>query len=417
MFSATKFLIAGAIVALIGGYLLTGPLTQQPSDVPSAAGATGSPGPATELPPGVDLVTEEIEPGVVRVISDGHRAISPTGIDSRVIVRNDGRVWIVVSQGFYELGRGPIVEFPGQDFMTSDDQVTVGPDGDFYKLLGWRPQSWKPAKKHELWRYDGSGWAREELEPGSARVDRLWAAPDGSLRATKGGEDFQRLDRGWVRIADTADGGQGGTAATREGGTQPLVRPGWNLEGTCAGLDRLDGEVLDHYLTDLCIYDFASAPDGRIWVTANDDPDEETLGDLYIIDPSVSAQSEEATAKDWTYFTWTSSDAGASVHNDGGTWRASGQTLEATDPRASGVLDMAWNATGGGPDDRGLSLWEFRFELTNEDGSWLGSGSTVASHEGGDEGPETSIEPWRLQGTGAYEGLTLVMITTNRDSD
>jgi len=302
MFSATKFLIAGAIVALIGGYLLTGPLTQQPSDVPSAAGATGSPGPATELPPGVDLVTEEIEPGVVRVISDGHRAISPTGIDSRVVVRADGRVWIVLSEGFYELGREAMVEFPGQDFMLADDQVAVGPDGSFYKLLGWRPQSWKPAKKHELWRYDGSGWAPEEIELGSARADRLWTAPDGSIWATKDREDFQRLDSGWVHVTATADGGQGVTAATTDDGTQPLVRLGGtraaspdNDDGNvCAGLDRVDGPARQHYLADFCIYDFDVGPDGRIWVTANDEPDEGISGDLYIIDPGASRTTEAA---------------------------------------------------------------------------------------------------------------------------
>ena len=132
---------------------------------------------------------------------------------------------------------------------------------------------------------------------------------------------------------------------------------------------------------------------------------------------SVSAQSDEATTEDWTYFTWTLEEEGASYYDDGGTWRGSGLTLDATDPRATGLLEMAWNATGGGPDDREMSLWEFRFELTNEAGSWSGTGSTVASAEGGDDGPETSIEPWRLQGSGAYEGLSLIMVTTNRDSD
>ena len=132
---------------------------------------------------------------------------------------------------------------------------------------------------------------------------------------------------------------------------------------------------------------------------------------------SVSAQSEQAPVEDWTYLTWTSDDVGVNPYNDGGTWRANGLVLEASDPRASGLLDMAWNATGGGPDDRAMSLWEFRYELTNEEGSWLGTGSTVASHEGGDEGPETSIEPWRFEGTGAYEGLSLFMVTTNRDND
>ena len=60
----------------------------------------------------------------------------------------------------------------------------------------------------------------------------------------------------------------------------------------------------------------------------------------------MSAQSEQAPAQDWTYLTWTLSDEGVSVHNDAGTWRGSGLALKASDARASGLLDMAWNATG-----------------------------------------------------------------------
>ena len=95
MFSATKFVVAGAIVALFGGFLLSGVLTQQPSDdrLPAVGAsasataqaeatdaATSEPEPTTEavadsttpdLLPGVDLVTEEVEPGVYRVLGDG----------------------------------------------------------------------------------------------------------------------------------------------------------------------------------------------------------------------------------------------------------------------------------------------------------------------------------------------------------
>ena len=48
MFSATKFVVAGAFVALVGGFLLAGVLTQQPNEesVP-AVGASASPSDAS----------------------------------------------------------------------------------------------------------------------------------------------------------------------------------------------------------------------------------------------------------------------------------------------------------------------------------------------------------------------------------
>ena len=135
MFSTTALLTTGIIVALLGGSLPDGVWTHH-SEKPSPAERASATADDTTTPdvlPGVDLVTEEVEPGVVRVISDGHRAVSPTGIESRVIARDDGRVWVVLNRGFYELGREAMVEFPGIDFMLADDQVTVGPDGSFYK--------------------------------------------------------------------------------------------------------------------------------------------------------------------------------------------------------------------------------------------------------------------------------------------
>jgi hypothetical protein len=97
MFSAAaKFVVAGVVVALLGGFLLVGPLTRPSDDRPPAVGAsasaqaeptdalTASPDPSVEvvrddatirsdLLPGVDLVTGEVEPGVYRVLSDGIR--------------------------------------------------------------------------------------------------------------------------------------------------------------------------------------------------------------------------------------------------------------------------------------------------------------------------------------------------------
>jgi len=125
MFSATKFVVAGAIVALFGGFLLSGVLTQQPSDepLPPAAesalatteaepsdAATSGPEPTTEeqaadttspdLLPGVDLVTEEVEPGVYRVVSDGVRELEwPATQDTSLIAGLDGSVLVAENPG------------------------------------------------------------------------------------------------------------------------------------------------------------------------------------------------------------------------------------------------------------------------------------------------------------------------------
>ena len=81
MFGATKFVVAGAIVALFGGFLLSGVLTQQGDESLPAVGATASASRAADptskgtaapealvsddLLPGVALVTREVEPGVL----------------------------------------------------------------------------------------------------------------------------------------------------------------------------------------------------------------------------------------------------------------------------------------------------------------------------------------------------------------
>ncbi len=79
MFSATKLLVAGAIVALFGGFLLAGVLTQQPSDeVVPAVGASASPSDATPY-----AVTVVPSPGFA-----GHRSVAT---DDALWVINAGR--------------------------------------------------------------------------------------------------------------------------------------------------------------------------------------------------------------------------------------------------------------------------------------------------------------------------------------
>jgi heat shock protein HslJ len=88
MFNATKYVVAGAIVALFGGFLLAGVLTTQPSDEAAPAAVSASPSTSPDPLPSVDLEVEEVSPGVFRVLGDGERdlrenvwhvAISPEG--------------------------------------------------------------------------------------------------------------------------------------------------------------------------------------------------------------------------------------------------------------------------------------------------------------------------------------------------
>ena len=91
MFSALKFLAAGVIVALFGGFLLAGILTMpQDGDVLPAA-VTEPPSPMTNGEPFLGMVTEEVEPGVFRMDNDGVRGLAfqrrPGGPDLVHLVR------------------------------------------------------------------------------------------------------------------------------------------------------------------------------------------------------------------------------------------------------------------------------------------------------------------------------------------
>ena len=98
MFSALKFATAGAIVALVGGFLLAGILTTQQDGEVLPAAVTESPSPTTSAPDALLLVTEEVEPGVERIVSDGaghdldetHRYYMES-----IILAADGTLWLL----------------------------------------------------------------------------------------------------------------------------------------------------------------------------------------------------------------------------------------------------------------------------------------------------------------------------------
>ena len=98
VFSATRFVVAGAIVALFGGFLLAGLLTQ-PSDDMAPAAVTASPSPTMTEDLLSGMVTEEVEPGVYRVDGDGIRDLSVVGLPRQrdLTITPDGSVWIYSS--------------------------------------------------------------------------------------------------------------------------------------------------------------------------------------------------------------------------------------------------------------------------------------------------------------------------------
>lgn len=203
MFSATKFVVAGVIVALFGGFLLSGVLTQQPSDEqgPAAALASASPSPEatanaapdqsvrSDLLPGVDLEVEEVAPGAYRVLGDGVRRLGKHM--KTVAVAADGSVWLEQRRQTH-----------GADSNSSNDDrwrlwlVRLGEPGDSYEartrgidrpsLNFWRTDDgnvriWETWHETESKRkiYDGSRWVDEPL----GIDDFTWCMRSGSVAA------------------------------------------------------------------------------------------------------------------------------------------------------------------------------------------------------------------------------------------
>ena len=246
MFSATKFVVAGAIVALFGGFLLSGVLTQPPSQepLPPAAAsalataqaeptdaATTEPEPSMEveaddstttpdLLPGVDLVTEEVEPGVYRVVGDGIRDVElSTTTRPTLIAGLDGSVLIAENGGkrpndrgcygkctAYRLGSPEVIRWSkkalgpaGREDAEGWDlaPTAIGPDGTIYARV-WRPGNGSA----DLRSWDGRDWVIHRKRNQNGGVE--WAGLDerGDLWAAWGANSGDGLRVGRL----TADG-------------------------------------------------------------------------------------------------------------------------------------------------------------------------------------------------------------------
>jgi hypothetical protein len=146
MLSAVKFVAAGVIVALFGGFLLMGVLTTQQDGEVLPAAVTESPEPAvtsepneapttsvrSDILPGVTLTVEEVEPGVYRVVNDGIRDLAKAN-NRDIVAGHDGGIWLLRPQRFFRLGGDE-----WRTWATKKPGITgfeVAPDGTVWAML------------------------------------------------------------------------------------------------------------------------------------------------------------------------------------------------------------------------------------------------------------------------------------------
>ena len=214
-FSGFKLVVAGATVALFGGFLLMS-IQTQPSENSAPAAVTASPSPVTADGLMSHLVTEEVEPGVLRVLSDGvgHDLVvdPPVGLT----IGPDGEVVLLAAVGrpprpatidrVYVLGEEGTEPLPGDadaDIYWMDSAVDA--DGGLWVPLGGNLDGGR------LGRFDGSTWTMPTWPNGSGEVHAIEATSDGAVWVTLAGNSSGRPHvaryQGW-RVDGPADGGR-----------------------------------------------------------------------------------------------------------------------------------------------------------------------------------------------------------------
>ena len=360
MFSAIKFVAAAAIVALFGGFLLAGVLTTQQGDEMAPGAVTESPSPMTteELLSG--MVTEEVEPGVYKVVNDGVRDLALGDGLFRVDVTPDGSVWLS--------GIGD-----GQDlFHLGEERVFEGPTG--------YPHFWEVAPDGSLWTlgevsdfndgifsFDGEGWTER-----ATTTDFFYTfavGPDGTVWVMAIDEDKHCPDVGadecrgttLLRLGDDGslttiedwsdvhDGDAYSLAVSPDGDVWTVSWVGETEDGTefAGTLLRFDGEGWEAIPGPEGRapggYDWlASGPDGTLWVDVSGDVNRGALA--------------RYDAAGWT--TFTDADGVEPWHDTSGYWGY--------------MMPPAVAADG--------SLWLERFEGHDCDGAVHFDGTTWTSY-------------------------------------
>jgi hypothetical protein len=169
----------------------------------------------------------------------------PNPFDLRAFVATDSDVWVPQWKAFWHYADGVWDEIP-----YGDPDPGAMPDGVFW-AIGEGPNG-----SHEiLHRHDGTGWQRwiledEGMSPGWGTTPHKYAtAPDGSF---------------WA---------------------------GWHWNG-CDGVSRFDGVTWTHYLPGTCTTRLDIAPDGSVWLLAQDGEDPDIPAHLYVITPEAVGANE-----------------------------------------------------------------------------------------------------------------------------
>ena len=144
---------------------------------------------------------------------------------------------------------------------------------------------------------------------------------------------------------------------------------------------------------------------------------------MLVVSLSVTvAAQDEADPLAPAYFTYTTGRSaefteGEVTRIDGTTTeirggRSAGKPVEATDPRASGLLTTVHNADAFRSGDSHYTTFTTSERLVNDGGAWSGTGTSVTAFTSemslADEFPR-STELTVLTGEGAYEGLMLLL--------
>ena len=207
-----RVLVVGGSVDSEHGLLATAEIWT-PTDASASAAAESPPdleppdvearSTASDILPGVDLVTEEVEPGVYRVLSDGagHDLVAepPAGLT----VTPNGSVWLLRSletvgrvhtsvDAVFQLGReGAYSISPTLSEFSAD--LAVGTDG-----VAWLGTDQGGSVLASL---DGSTWSDPTWPDGADGVGAIEASPDGAVSLIE--ESFDPTSR-VARIVDGA---------------------------------------------------------------------------------------------------------------------------------------------------------------------------------------------------------------------
>ena len=349
MFSASKFVVAAVIVALFGGFLLSGVLTTQQDHEVAPAAATV----AASLAPIPDLSTS----GLFNQVQD--LAVAP-----------DGTVWAATRGGVVRWDKGastPVVYGEQDGLPAADvDRIVVAADGTVWAAghdwVIFYDQMWQPVE------------AVTDLEEMETAFDDVIAAdPTGGAwvlgQDGEGSETIFLIDREGAEQISTLPEGHVGWGSSVEMAVDSAGRF-WMVDSVDArGVfvhDEGDWQKLTtteslfgdtpHYL----VSNTAIAPDGTVWISTTRDSDPEPDGT-----PAPGVASSDGQA--WTTYTTAdglAADEGTVVIAPSGTvWVVHDDAVSRRDGDTWTPYDVAGSLRSGAVGGSDGTLW-----LATDDG-------------------------------------------------